>query len=372
MLSSESNSAFRDDAEEVERSRLDQRLDHFLVARAQVDRFAELEERCEPPLLLARFEDRFDGAAADAFHRAEAEADVRADHGEGVVRLVDVRRQDADAHLRRLVDELHHEVGAVHFRGHQRGHEVPRVVNLQPRGLVRDERVGDRVRLVEAVARERLDVVEDLVRLLLVVAVRGRAVDELAALRGHDRGVLLAHRLAQQVGVAERVAGHALRDLHDLLLVDDDAVRLLEQLLHDRHEVPRLLRAGLDLDVVVDHAGVERAGAIERVERGEVLELRRPRLAQQVDHAARLELEHALRPPFLEEPEDLGIVERQVVDIDRDALDRLRRLDGVVDHRQRAQAEEVHLEKTHLLDDAPCRTASRFHRGSCGTAARNS
>src|SRR5258706_16194154 len=51
-------------------------------------------------------------------------------------------------------------------------------------------------------------------------------------------------------------------------------------------------------------------------------------------------------------PEDLGIVERQVLDVDRNALHSLRRFDRVVDHRQRAQAEEVHLEKTHLLDDA--------------------
>ena len=130
------------------------------------------------------------------------------------------------------------------------------------------------------------------------------------------------------------------------------AVRLLEQLLHHRHEVLRLLRAALALHVVVDHAGVERAGTIERVQRGQVFELRRPCFPKQVDHAARLELEHALGAPFLEQAEHFGIVERQILDVDVDALDRLGRLDGVVDHRQRAQAEEVHLEQTHLLDHA--------------------
>src|ERR1051326_2939718 len=340
------------EAERIERARLDQRLDHLLVAGAEVDVLAEAEERLEAADAAARLEDRLDRSLSDALHSAEAEADVRADYGERVVRFVDVRRQDLDAHLRRLVDELHHRVGAVHLRGHQRGHEVPWVVHLQPRRLVRDERVRHGVRLVEAVARERLDVVEDLVGLLLVVAMCQRAGHELLALRDHQRQDLLPHRLAQQVRLAERVAGHALGDLHDLLLVDDDAVRLLEDLLHHRHEVLRLRLSVLALDELVDHAGVERAGAVECVERGKVLEARRPRLAQHVDHAARLELEHALRPPFLEEAEDVGIVERDGVDVDAVAGLRLGRLDRVVDHGQRAQAEEVHLEEAHLLDHA--------------------
>ncbi len=49
-------------------------------------------------------------------------------------------------------------------------------------------------------------------------------LDEDGALLRHLLGLLLAHRPAQQVGAAERVAGEHLRDLHDLLLVEDDAV----------------------------------------------------------------------------------------------------------------------------------------------------
>jgi hypothetical protein len=51
---------------------------------------------------------------------------------------------------------------------------------------------------------------------------------ETVALRVHLRLDLLAHGAAQQVGFAERVAGQHLRDLHHLLLVDDDAVGLLQ------------------------------------------------------------------------------------------------------------------------------------------------
>ena len=39
---------------------------------------------------------------------------------------------------------------------------------------------------------------------------------------------LLAHGAAQQVGAAQAVARHLLGDLHHLFLVDDDALRLVE------------------------------------------------------------------------------------------------------------------------------------------------
>ena len=48
---------------------------------------------------------------------------------------------------------------------------------------------------------------------------------KIVALLGHLLGLLLAHRAAQQVGAAERVAAQHLRDLHHLLLVDHDRRR---------------------------------------------------------------------------------------------------------------------------------------------------
>jgi hypothetical protein len=74
--------------------------------------------------------------------------------------------------------------------------------------------------------------------LRLGTAVRSGAGDEALALRVHLGLDLLAHGAAQQVGVAERVAGQDLGDLHHLLLVDDDAVGLLQDRLQLRVRVP--------------------------------------------------------------------------------------------------------------------------------------
>src|SRR6202022_4233967 len=106
--------------------------------------------------------------------------------------------------------ELHYLLGAVHLRSHERRHEVPRMMHFEPCRLIRDERVGDGVRLRKSVAREWLDEVENLARFLPGVAVSNSAVDKFAALLLHDRLVLLAHRLAQQIGVAEGKSGDRL------------------------------------------------------------------------------------------------------------------------------------------------------------------
>ena len=87
--------------------------------------------------------------------------------------------------------------------------------------------------LVEAVVGEFREQVEDFVGLGARSTPRADgAADEALALRVHLRLDLLAHGAAQHVGLAERIAGQHLRDLHHLFLVDDDA----EGFLQDRLE----------------------------------------------------------------------------------------------------------------------------------------
>ena len=116
-------------------------------------------------------------------------------------------------------------------------------------------------------------------------------------------------------------------------------------------------RSDLDLglallagDEVVDHAAAQRAGAVQRVERDQVVEPLRLRLAQDVAHAAALELEDAERLSVLENLVGLGIVERNGVDVELDAGGPLDLGDRVEDQRQRAQPQEVHLEEPDPLD----------------------
>ena len=88
------------------------------------------------------------------------------------------------------------------------------------------------VRLVERVVREGVNFLVNFLRGLLVDAVchaagdiaRGIAVQKRLALALDVLDLLLAHRAAQHVCLAERVARELLEDLDDLLLIHDAAI----------------------------------------------------------------------------------------------------------------------------------------------------
>jgi hypothetical protein len=101
--------------------------------------------------------------------------------------------------------------------------------------------------------------------------------------------LLLAHRAAQEVGLSQAVAADALGDLHDLLLVDDDSVGLLEDGLEAGVGVAYRLPPRLRVDELGDV--VHGTGTVERVERYQVLHAGGLGLLEDGLHPARLELE---------------------------------------------------------------------------------
>ena len=111
------------------------------------------------------------------------------------------------------------------------------------------------------------------------------------ALLGHGFSVFLSHGAAQQVGLAERVAGELVGDLHHLFLIDDDAERVFQNSFKLGDKVFDFAAAPFALDEVVDHA--HGTGPIEGVERGEFFNRVGLVTAQNIAHAAGLKLEDA-------------------------------------------------------------------------------
>ena len=158
--------------ERVERARLDQALEHPLVHQPQIDVLAQREERSIAA--SSRAARRGSTGSAPSPTLFTAPRPKRTPSGStmnGQLARVDVGRQDRDAELAALAEVHRQLVGVLRLDREQRRHEVPRVVRLEIRRLVREQRVGRRVRLVEAVAGEELHQVEDLGRLLLGDAV---------------------------------------------------------------------------------------------------------------------------------------------------------------------------------------------------------
>ena len=182
------------------------------------------------------------------------------------------------------------------------------------------------------------------------------ALGEAGVLLVQDLLLLLAHGPAQQVGLAQRVAGQLLRDRHDLFLVDDQAVGLAEDVLErlgqlrvDRRD---LLPGVLAVGVVVVRVGAHRAGPVQRADRGDVVELGGRHPAQQVAHRPAVELEHAEGVAAGQQLVGRRVVQRDRLDLQPRLAVELDVLQRVVDDREVAQAEEVHLEQPERLAGA--------------------
>ena len=230
-------------AEAVEGAGLDQALEHLVVERRGVD-LARRSGRGSRKRPTRRRAARIASTAPSPTPLTAPRPKRMASpiDGERPVALVDVRRQHRDAHLAALAAcTWRRRRCRRHLGGQHGGHEGHRVVRLEVGGLVGEHGVGDAVALVEAVAGEGLDVVPQLLGLARVLAARLGAGEELLLLLGHHLELLLAHRLAQHVGLAHGEAGDLDGDLHHLLLVGDDAVGLLQDRLGLGQDVAHLL-----------------------------------------------------------------------------------------------------------------------------------
>ena len=206
------------------------------------------------------------------------------------------------------------------------------------------------MRLVETVATEGFDLIGNVLDDFAVVPSIHAAVDESLQLFPDQLGILLPHRLAENIRLGKRVAGHDIGNAHQLLLINNDTVGRLEHAFEIRMRVCDRLNAPLASDVDVVHAGVERSGAYQSVGCDEVVETVGGELAQHVRSERRFKLEYACRPAVTEHLVNLRIIQVQSVDIDRHTVPLLNHLAGVVDDRQGLQPEKVHLQHARVLE----------------------
>src|SRR5699024_3023577 len=83
----------------IERARLDQAFQRAAIKLAVIHALTKILKRGEQAARLALLYELLHERASHALDRREAEADIPSGDREAVKRLVDVRRQDRDAHL---------------------------------------------------------------------------------------------------------------------------------------------------------------------------------------------------------------------------------------------------------------------------------
>ncbi len=209
------------------------------------------------------------------------------------LRIIDAGRQDFDAKAFDLLLENRKFFGVVHIKRHQRGHEFDRIIRLEIRCLIRHQRIGRRVRFVKAIGCELGDLIKDVGRLPAWHPVLFRPVNKQRALQFHFLGDLFTHRTTQKVCTAKRIARHRLGKLHDLFLIDHDAIGFFEDRLQHRVHVIRLFQTMLTCDVMRDI--VHRPRTIQRHDRDDIFNRIGLKPAQNILHALGFKLEHTDR-----------------------------------------------------------------------------
>ena len=205
------------------------------------------------------------------------------------------------------------------------------------------------MRLVERVRGERFDGVPELLDRLVRVSVGPHTRLEVHELLGEHLGLLLAHGLPESVGLTGGVVRQFLGDTHDLLLVHDQTVGVLQDL------PERLLQLGVDrgdrltavlpVRVVPVRVHSHRPRTVERESGDDVVEAGGLHPFQQLTHATGVELEHPEGVATGEQLVGLLIVRGQCLEVDVDPPVGLDVLDAVADDGEVAQTQEVHLQQ---------------------------
>ena len=153
-------------------------------------------------------------------------------NSEELVGPVDIGQQHGNSQPETLVDRAYDFFGMVQPGIQHRRHIFQGIVRLEISRPIGDKSVANAVGFVERVAGEGLYEVEYRGCQTLVKPFCGSPSYKLFSFLGHQRRDLLAHGLAHDVGFTQRVSSELLKNQQHLVLINDDAVGLVQQFFH--------------------------------------------------------------------------------------------------------------------------------------------
>ena len=182
-------------------------------------------------VFFALFNNRPRRFLAHPLDSLETEDDVPVNHIKDDVGAVHVRRVNGNAHAFGFRDVFRQGVRRRNFVREVRRHEFRRLMAFEPARAVRDHRIRRRMRFVKTVACKRHHYIEDIFCVLFGKIVFKCAVNKFFLFIHKDFFFLFSHRTPEHIRAAERKACNPLRNLHNLLLIDHNAVGFFKNVL---------------------------------------------------------------------------------------------------------------------------------------------
>ena len=302
------------------------------------------------------------GAVAHVFHAAHAHAHALyalfvGFHRELAIGKIDVRRQHGNLLFAAVLDIGSHLGGVAHHAVHHGGHELRRIIILEPARLHSDHGIAGGVRLVEGIAGKGCHFVKDMLghggrhaavdragHMLFF-----RAVDKVFPLGGHDVLFLFGHGAAHQIASAHGIARQIAHDLHHLLLIHHAAISNVQ----NGRKLRRFIvhTGGIALARNIARNGLHGAGTVQADGSDDILKVFGLHVGKEGAHAAAFQLEHAVRIALGDHLINRRIVHGDVLRLHIHTL-RAHQIQRIPDHRQGSQAQEVHFKQAQLADNA--------------------
>ena len=167
------------------------------------------------------------------------------------------------------------------------------------------------------------------------------AINEILSLLLHDTELLLTHGTAQEVRASHRKSCKIPYNLHNLLLVDDYPVGILQNRLHFRTIILHPVLILLPGNIIRNK--IHGARPIQGNSGNNIVQGRGLQAFHKVHHAGRFQLKHPCTIPAGKHPVDFFITVIQFLEIDLHPSVLLHKADGILDDRQSPKTQKIHL-----------------------------
>ena len=245
--------------------------------------------------------------------------------------------------------------GIVDHRRHKSSHKFYRIVVFQPGGLKGDNRIGGGMGFIKGILGKvdhivvyfighgLADSIPDAARNVFLLV----SVDKVLPFLLHHLYLFFGHGAAQDIASPVGIARQVTHDLHHLLLVNNAAVRRLENRLQLRTVIAYQLRMALSVDVLRNK--IHRTRTVEGDTRNNVFQRGRLQFLHKALHSAGLQLKHAFALTRADHSHDVRIIVINIPEADLFSFLFLRQLLRVLNNRQGAKPQKVHLQQSQFL-----------------------
>ena len=234
-------------------------------------------------------------------------------------------------------------ISVIMVASHKRRHKCVRIMRLQISRPIGDQTITSGVRLIETIVGEFFQLSPERFRNFLSCATNfNRTLDKFRFDLFHQVNFLLTNSLTQCVSLTTSKSTPFLRNLHKLLLIDQNSVSIFQRVFHSRMQISYFFFAVFAPNKTVNKLHWTRT--IKSHHSNNIFKRSRLQSTQISLHSRRFQLEYASRVAALKQLVGLSIIKWQLRKINLFLVSFSDNPHGVINNRKVRKPQKVHLQ----------------------------